>query len=147
MQYIAQGSAQNTSHPYSLKTASIEQASVTQSNYNFSFRTIWIKVTSDVAAIAVLSGCEQQINDLMQSQSVTVTPRLTVGLSVLVCKYLALLSVGLREPSVDLAGLSAVCSLRLRHLFTHAPAHAHPNARARAHLTKNTASQLQTASG
>jgi hypothetical protein len=62
--YIAKRGAQKACHSYNLKMASIELASLTQSNYNFSFQTCLIKVMSAVAAVAVLSGCEQQINDL-----------------------------------------------------------------------------------
>jgi uncharacterized membrane protein len=88
MQYIAQGRAQKTCHPYSLKRASIEQASLTQSHYNFSFHTFLIKVMSAVAAVAVLSTCEQRIYDysvtvtVSQSVSHTTTDGRSVGLGV-----------------------------------------------------------------
>jgi uncharacterized membrane protein len=79
MQYIGRGAAQKTCHPYSLRRASFEQASLTQSHYNFSFHTFLIIVMSAIAAVAVLPGC-----GCNQSVTVTVTLRLTVGRSVLV---------------------------------------------------------------
>ena len=78
--YIAKSGAQKACHSYNLKMASFELASLTQSNYNFSFQTCLIKVMSAVAAVAVLSACEQHINDLFShSLSHTTTDGRSVG--------------------------------------------------------------------
>ena len=115
------GQSQKTCHPHCLRRACFEQASLTQSHYNFGFHIFLIIVTS---AAAVLSGCGQQISDCIQSQSQS---RYDWRSSVLVSKYLSLQSVGLRAPSVELAGLSEVWDF----VAYYTP-----------HKKKNTASQL-----
>ena len=137
IQYMIHGRAKKTCHPYSLKTAPIEQVSLTQSRY-FSFQTSLLKVTSAVAAVALPSGCEQRIKDCIQSISQIHTLRLTVGRSWCLSTWHCCMSVSGKPLSILPVCQRSAVSDFVAYLHAHASTHTHTHTHTSAHLTKKT---------